>query len=72
MFHLVPPDSTLLAEFLSESLLLGDEEKILTAFELVLTQQRLVTVLVPSGRCITKLGNPDQVLQSPALSLRGR
>ena len=46
MFHLVPADSTLLAEFLSGSLRSGGEEKILTAFELVLTQQRLVPVPV--------------------------
>jgi hypothetical protein len=49
MFHLVPADSTLLAGFLSESLRCGDEEKILTAFELVLTQQRLLPIPVPSG-----------------------
>ena len=53
MFHLVPADSKLLAGFLSESLLLADDEKILTAFELVLTQQRLMPIPVPSSgwRC---------------------
>jgi hypothetical protein len=49
MFHLLPADSTLLAEFLSESLRSGSEEKILTAFELVLAQQRLLPIPLPSG-----------------------
>jgi hypothetical protein len=53
MFHLVPAGSRLLAGFLSESLLLADDEKILTAFELVLTQQRLMPIPVPSGLAVS-------------------
>jgi hypothetical protein len=49
MFHLVPADSTLLAGSLSESLRLGDDERILTAFELLLTQQRLLPIPVPAA-----------------------
>lgn len=47
MFHYAPTDTPLLPEFVAEALQSTDEERILAALELILTQQRVVFAPAP-------------------------
>ena len=49
MLHFAPADSALLPGFIADALRSGDEERILVALELVLTQQRLFAAAAPDS-----------------------
>ena len=57
MFHHAPENSALLPAFIAEALHSGNEERIIVALELVLTQERLL--LAPTPGRLAQAGNPE-------------
>jgi HEAT repeat protein len=57
MFHYAPQDSALLPAFIAEALHSQNEERIIVALELVLTQERLL--LAPTPARLAQAANPE-------------
>lgn len=53
MFHFAPNDSTLLPGFVSDALHSGNDERVLMALQLVLTQQRLLLSPAPAALAVS-------------------